>query len=316
MPSIMSDIKHAAAIIKSGGIVGFPTETVYGLGANAFDAKAVAKIFAAKGRPADNPLIVHICDEKMLSDFVESIPASAKVLMKKYWPGPLTILFKRSKKLPDIVTAGLPTVAVRMPNHAVALHFIKEAGVPIAAPSANKSGKPSPTTARHVREDFPDIFVLDGDSSEHGVESTVISLEGKPKILRLGPLSLESLRRIIPDIELANKPALDGKVTSPGMKYKHYAPKQPLILFRKKLDLIKYAKSHPRAVVLCKHQDEMLFKNNNIILLGETNEDIAHNLYSALRSKKGNELLICAVVRRGIGNAVMDRLERAATKIV
>jgi L-threonylcarbamoyladenylate synthase len=312
----MSDIKHAAAIVKNGGIVGFPTETVYGLGANAFDAKAVAKIFAAKGRPADNPLIVHICDEKMLSQLTDKIPASARVLMKKYWPGPLTILFKKSENVPAIVTAGLDTVAVRMPNHAVALHLIRESGVPIAAPSANKSGKPSPTTARHVREDFPDVFVLDGDSSEHGVESTVISLEGTPKVLRLGPLTLESLRKIIPDIELAHKPDASGKVTSPGMKYKHYAPKQPLIVFAKKQDLVNYAKSHPNAVVLCKYQDEKLFKNNALVLLGATNDDIAHNLYAALRCKKGSELLICAVPRRGIGKTIMDRLERAASRVV
>src|SRR5450830_1400123 len=236
-------LREAAARLRRGELVAFPTETVYGLGANALDAHAVAKIFAAKGRPPDNPLIVRVSDEKMLRRVAKSVPAAAGALIRKFWPGPLTLILSKKSSVPSLVTAGLPSVAVRMPE-GVARDLVAAAGVPIAAPSANLSGRPSPTTARHVAEDFPDVFVLDGGSTKHGVESTVIALEPHPVVLRQGAQSEESLRKMIPGLRRA---APSGRLAlrsgdssskvkrraaqSPGTRYVHYAPSRPLILF-------------------------------------------------------------------------------------
>ncbi len=178
-PASARSLRAAAARLRRGELVAFPTETVYGLGANALDARAVAKIFAAKGRPADNPVIVHVSDRKMLRRVVKSIPAAAAALIRRFWPGPLTLILSKKSLVPSLVTAGLDTVAVRMPE-GVARDLVAAAGVPIAAPSANVSGRPSPTTARHVAEDFPGVFVLDGGSTKYGVESTVVALEPHP----------------------------------------------------------------------------------------------------------------------------------------
>ncbi|HEX7614699.1 MAG TPA: L-threonylcarbamoyladenylate synthase, partial [Thermoanaerobaculia bacterium] len=178
-------LRAAAARLRKGELVAFPTETVYGLGANALDEKAVARIFAAKGRPADNPMIVHVCDLKMLKRVIRRMPPLATRLAARFWPGPLTILLSKKSSISSLVTAGLDTVAVRMPQ-GLARDLVRLAGVPIAAPSANLSGRPSPTTAAHVAEDFPDIFVLDGGPTHHGVESTVVALVPRPVVLRQG----------------------------------------------------------------------------------------------------------------------------------
>jgi L-threonylcarbamoyladenylate synthase len=305
-------IKQAARTIKGGGLVAFPTETVYGLGANALDGDAVRKIFKAKGRPADNPIIVHITDERMLRGVVRRVPKEARALMRRFWPGPLTVLFEKSDAVPDAVTAGLPTVAVRMPSHPVARALIKAAGVPIAAPSANRSGRPSPTTAAHVLQDFPRTMVLDGGPCAHGLESTVVSVDGTPRVLRLGAITLERIRRAVPGIALAGRAS--GIPVSPGMKYKHYAPSKPLLLFTSLAKLRSYAKAHPHAVVMCKDQYAKRFPN--AILLGKTDEDVARNLFAALRTKRGTELLALGVRKSGHGRAIMDRLERAASKII
>lgn len=303
-------IRTAARMLKKGEVVAFPTETVYGLGANALDANAVAKVFLLKGRPADNPLIVHIGDDRMLATVAGSISPIAKRLMKRFWPGPLTIIFRKKSAVPSITTGGRADVAVRMPKHPVALRLIKEAGVPIAAPSANRSGRPSPTAAAHVLEDFPNLFVIDGGETQHGVESTVISLVGKPAILRLGAISVEEIREIIPAVAVKTRP-VGNVAASPGQKYKHYAPSIPLYLFRNADTLKEHVKKD--SVILCREQDLKRF--TNAVSLGKTNEEIAHNIYAALRTYKNGELLILGVPNKGLGRTVMDRLEKAATAV-
>ena len=302
------DVKDAARVIRTGGIVAFPTETVYGLGADALDGDAVRKIYAAKGRPADNPCIVHVSDERMLRPLVRNIPPPARALIRRFWPGPLTILFPRAANVPDAVTAGLPTVAVRMPAHPLALALIRAARTPIAAPSANRSGRPSPTTAAHVRADFPRIPIVDGGPCAHGLESTVVDLSGRPRILRLGAITLEELKAAVPGIRVAKHTA--KKPASPGMKYRHYSPNKPLLLFKDVKRMEAYARTHPRAVALCLDRHASRFRNP--VLLGKNPEEMARNLYDALRTRRGNELLVHAVPKRGHGRAVMDRLERAA----
>jgi L-threonylcarbamoyladenylate synthase len=309
-------ILEAAVRIRKGQLVGFPTETVYGLGADAFNANAVAKIFKAKGRPSDNPLIVHISDRAMLERVTTYISPEAEKLIHRFWPGPLTILFEKKAALPQIVTGGLSTVGVRMPAHPVALQLIRTAGTPIAAPSANKSGRPSPTRAEHVRDDFPGLHIIDAGRTRHGVESTFVALDGRPRVLRLGAITLEQLREVLPGISVETKAPKHGPPPSPGMKYRHYAPKIPMILFRptKIVDLKRYAqKSH--TVVLCKEKYMKYFKN--AVNLGKTDTEVAHNIYAALRTKRmRGTLLVLGIQKRGIGKTVMDRLERAATKII
>jgi len=214
---------RAAEIIRNGGLVAFPTETVYGLGANALDAAAVAKVFELKGRPSTSPLIVHVSSIDMARRYVTEWPREAGDLAKKYWPGPLTIVLPKSPEIPDIVTAGLPTVGVRVPAHPMALELIKEAGVPIAAPSANRFMHLSPTTAGHVRAEFGDaVEVLDGGPTQVGIESTVVSLVGgKLVLLRPGMIAFD-------EIETAAAP--EGSHPAPGMHYRHYSPRTPLLL--------------------------------------------------------------------------------------
>jgi L-threonylcarbamoyladenylate synthase len=309
-------IAAAAEKIRRGEVVAFPTETVYGLGANALDADAVRRIFKAKGRPSDNPLIVHIADESMLKSLVARVPRTAKALMKRFWPGPLTIVFARSAAVPDEVTAGLDTVAVRMPAHEIALELIRASGVPIAAPSANRSGRPSPTTAAHVREDFARLTILDGGPAQHGVESTVIAVDGTPRVLRVGAITLEQLREVVPGIERATHLKHEPP-PSPGMKYRHYAPTVPLIVFGpRKLEALKIRAQWEGTVVLCpaRYVPDIPMS----ISLGDTDEAIAANLFDLLRRdwKGVRELLVLGVPRRGLGTTIMDRLEKAATEIV
>ena len=306
------NIKRAVTLIKNSQIVAFPTETVYGLGANTFDATAVAKIFKAKGRPADNPLIVHISNASMLKLVVKKVPVAAQQLIDEFWPGPLSIVFEKKNTIPSIVTAGLSTVVVRMPNHPVALRLIQESGVPVAAPSA--------TTAMHVRDDFPNVFVLDGGNAKHGLESTVIDVRGRvPKVLRLGAITLEQLRRVVPAVIVAKHTA--KKPASPGMKYRHYAPSRPLYVFKTKKELLRYAKQGKEKrgstpIILCMNNDQKYFSQYTVLLLGRTLDDVAHNIFSALRTKqKGDCLLMLAVPKKGKGSAVMDRVERAAMRI-
>lgn len=227
-------IRAAAKIIKEGGLVAFPTETVYGLGANGLDRAAVKKIFAAKGRPGDNPLILHIAHNRDLFYLADPVPLKAQVLMEAFWPGPLTLVLPRRSLVPYEVTAGLDTVAVRMPRNPVALALIREAGVPVAAPSANRSGYPSPTEASHVRDDLNGRIeaILDGGPAGLGLESTVLDLSGEtPVILRPGGVTKEELEQVIGDVD--SDPWLkegEGQPKAPGMKYTHYAPRAKVVL--------------------------------------------------------------------------------------
>ena len=230
-------IALAGETIRAGGLVAFPTETVYGLGANAWDTQAVARIFHAKGRPSTDPLIVHIADMEQLSQVARAIPASARELCRRFWPGALTLVLPKANAIPANLTAGLDTVAVRMPDHAVALALLRNAGVPIAAPSANLFSRPSPTSAQHVLEDLAghvDI-VLDAGSTTIGLESTIVSLvDNPPRLLRPGGISLESLREIVPDLRYEPQYiAEDGEAApAPGTMLKHYAPRARIMLFQ------------------------------------------------------------------------------------
>lgn len=235
-------VDEAAELIKKGGVVGMPTETVYGLAASAFDESAVEAIFEAKGRPQDNPLIVHICDYVMLKDVVASIPPAAAELMRGFWPGPLTVILPRSSAVVPAVSCGLDTVAVRMPSNPVATELIRRSSLPLAAPSANLSGRPSPTTAAHVMRDLKGKIplILDGGACTVGIESTVISFCCEaPTILRPGIISLEDIKERVPDAvmsEYAVEPVVEGgQVSSPGLKHRHYSPKAAVTLVRGEL---------------------------------------------------------------------------------
>jgi len=320
-------IQKAASLIKNGELVAFPTETVYGLGANAFNARAVMKIFKAKGRPVDNPLIVHVSDEQMLKSVVKEIPEKAVPLMKKFWPGPLTIVFRKKKQIPNVVTAGGDTVAVRTPSHSVALALIREARIPIAAPSANISTRPSPTEAKHVYDDFNGKIplILDGGKTNIGVESTVLDLTTKvPILLRKGKITKKDIEKIIGPIHVCVK-KIKGIVKSPGQKYKHYAPKASLILVRggrrmvkkiiskysnKKIFVITFSENkntYPEA-----HKTYVLGRKQNVVVA-------AKNFFSLLRKCDNNGadiIIVEAIIEKGIGEALMDRISRAASLIV
>ena len=234
-----SDFKEAADFLRSGKLVAFPTETVYGLGGNAYDSTASARIYAAKGRPSDNPLIVHISSFIEIDPLVSGIPDEARALADRFWPGPLTMILNKSDRIPKETTGGLDTVAIRMPSHPIANRLIKEAGIPIAAPSANASGRPSTTKAEHVIEDLNGKIdmIIDGGSSDIGLESTIVDLTVKPAlILRPGYITIEMLREVLPDIEYDKavlKRIRDDSIVAkaPGMKYRHYAPKGELTIF-------------------------------------------------------------------------------------
>lgn len=313
------DIKQAAVILKNGGLVAFPTETVYGLGANAFDETAVLNIFKAKGRPADNPLIVHIYSENQLSEIVSEIPKKAKILMDKFWPGPLTIVMKKSDNIPNIVSAGLNTVAVRMPVNETAFNLLKECNLPIAAPSANTSGKPSPTTFKHVFEDMNGKIdaVIDGGNCEVGVESTVIDLtEDIPMLLRPGGITLEQLIETLGEVKCAYE-YKDGTIPkSPGMKYKHYAPKAKVIVVRGNLQ--KYINKH------CNNYNKIgILSYNNINLpnnavykfFGNNSREYASNLFKYLREfdELGVDVIFAEDIDdKGINLAVRNRLYKSA----
>ncbi len=326
-------IKTAAEVIKRGGLVAFPTETVYGLGANALDETATKSIFEAKGRPSDNPLIVHIADKGSVKLLVDEMPEAAEKLVEKFWPGPLTLVMKKSRIIPGIITAGLDTVAIRMPSHPIALALIKEAGLPVAAPSANRSGRPSPTTAKHVIDDLwnrVDV-ILDGGPTSVGVESTVLDITGDvPMILRPGgitPSQIKSvLGTVVYDPALNAGGAENAVPKSPGMKYKHYSPKAQLIIVEGELtrvvarirEMVDEYKSRGISVgVLATEQTRDMYDSAEIISLGDRDkpETLASNLFTALREfdKRNVEVILGeAVNNEEIGLAVMNRMSKAA----
>ncbi|NLJ97707.1 MAG: threonylcarbamoyl-AMP synthase [Tissierellia bacterium] len=326
-------IIEGAELIKKGGLVAFPTETVYGLGANGLDPKAVAKLFTAKGRPQDNPLILHVYSIEQVRELVEDISEEAERLMRIFWPGPLTLLFKRGNKIPEIITAGLDTVAIRMPNNPIALELIKASGVPIAAPSANTSGKPSPTMANHVREDLwgKVNLIIDGGSTGVGLESTVLDLTGnKPIILRPGGITLENLQKIIPNVEEDLSIIKDDKKIvpkSPGQKYRHYAPKAEMLLFTGEVDALvngisrqakELIQQGKKVGIMATDETVGRYEEGTIISLGsrKNKETIAHNLFNTLRlldDAKVDIILCEGMEMSGIGTAIMNRLKKASS---
>lgn len=316
-----------AEILKNGGLAAIPTETVYGLAANAFDPVACANIFKAKGRPGDNPLIVHICNMDMLKDVVEEVPEKAKILAEKFWPGPLTMIMKKSDKIPMVTSANLPTVAVRFPAHHVAQRIIAEAELPLAAPSANLSGSPSPTTFEHCVHDLLGRVdaIIDGGPCAVGVESTIISFaEETPMLLRPGYVTLEQLRGAIGEVGLS-KAVLeklgDGeKVLSPGMKYKHYAPKAKVSLVKgSREQYVKYVNEHADehgVFALCFDEEAPVLKTSTVCYGSEYSDaEQAERLFDALRElDELGALRVYAHSPRttGVGMAVYNRLVRAA----
>lgn len=310
----------AAEILKDGGIVGIPTETVYGLGANALDEKAVRDIFVAKGRPQDNPLIVHISSIDMLPPLVREIPDTAKRLAERFWGGPLTMIFPKSEVIPNATSGGLDTVAVRMPESAAARAIIDKCGFPIAAPSANLSGSPSPTTAQHVFNDMNGRIplIIDGGSCSCGVESTVICFRnGKIHVLRPGGITVEMLSEFAEveiDKAVTAKPDKDEKVLSPGMKYKHYSPKANVIIVNAHgKDFEKYCSSHISGKTLAFGAG--VTENGIFRDCGETSELQAQRLFAMLRDADNEDAQTVYVEmpsKEGIGLAVYNRLLRAA----
>jgi L-threonylcarbamoyladenylate synthase len=326
-------IEEAGGIIRRGGLVAFPTETVYGLGANALDGNAVKKIFEAKGRPQDNPLIVHISDFDELEPLVAEVPEIARKLMGRFWPGPMTIIFKRSQAIPDETSAGLDSVGIRMPSNPIARALIKAAGVPVAAPSANISGKPSPTEVESCIEDLSGKvdMIIGGEKCEVGVESSVIDVtEYPPCILRPGGVTLEMFRTVDEEIyidpSILEKPEADFRPRAPGMKYRHYAPEAPVRIVQgepeKVIALINemvqnYINEGKAVGVIATDETKDRYKGGIVVSLGRRSDmdSITRNLFETLRSfdGKGVSLILSeSFEETGKGIAVMNRLKKAA----
>ena len=325
------DLPQAAEIIRRGGLVGIPTETVYGLGANGLDPKAVSRIFEAKGRPQDNPLILHITDVSWLERYCKEIPLTAYKLAEAYWPGPMTMILPRKDMVPDAVTAGLDTVGMRCPSHILCHELIRLADVPIAAPSGNTSGRPSPTTADHMREDMDGKIdaIVDGGPCSVGVESTIIDLTCTPlRLLRPGGISLEQLRAVLGQVDV--DPAVTRllgageKPKAPGMKYRHYAPKAPVtVVSGDPKTAAEYIAAHaaPEDGVICFDEFMPLFTSRAgtrpVMDLGPAGdkEEQARLIFDALRSFDHTQ--VAAIWAQcpdteGIGLAITNRLNKAA----
>ena len=327
-------IQTAAEIIQKGGLVAFPTETVYGLGADALNPSAVLALFEAKKRPLDNPPIVHVASINEIYKLVEDVPSRAVLLMEQFWPGPLTLIFKRSNKVPKVTVAGLDTIAIRMPKHKVALELIKQSCRPIAAPSANLAGRPSPTTAKHVYEDLNGRIdaILDGGSTNIGVESTVVDLTvDPPMVLRPGGTPFETLKRVFEDFKLhpyvlAEQELPLQEVHSPGMKHKHYAPKTEVILVEGNIpEIIKEVKKltesylikGKRIGIIATDETKTAYKANVVKSLGSRSNlaSIAQNLFRLLRevdAENVDVIIVEGVPSEELGLAVMNRLRKAS----
>lgn len=333
----MDVINEAGAVIKRGGLVAFPTETVYGLGANGMDEEAAAKIYAAKGRPSDNPLILHISDISMLDGIVSEVPLAAKKLMDKFWPGPLTLVFKKKPEVPYGTTGGLDTVAVRYPSHKVALEIISSAGTPIAAPSANTSGRPSPTKASHVIEDMEGKIdmIVDGGDVGIGIESTIIDVTGEiPMILRPGYITKAMAEELVGEV------AVDKVVTAktieeiggdyapkaPGMKYRHYAPKAELTMFDGNIEnvvaeinrLSEKADAEGKVVgIIATEETKNRYSIGKVVSIGTRKDEssIARGLYGILRDFDTMDVDVIyseTFYDDELGQAIMNRLIKAA----
>eukprot|EP00727_Mastigamoeba_balamuthi_P003269 m51a1_g1294 hypothetical protein (362) ;mRNA; r:183103-184454 len=338
------ELAEAVALLRAGEVVAFPTETVYGLGANALDAAAVARVFAAKGRPADNPLIVHVSQSSMLPPLASRVSDAARRLSDRFWPGPLTLVMPRTPAVPNVVTAGLDTVAVRMPSHPIARRLIELSGVPIAAPSANASGRPSPTRAHHVYEDLKGRIplIIDGGACEFGVESTVVDPE-RSLVLRPGGVTLEQLKTVVPDMHLFSSLAVGTAAAmlahppTPGLKYRHYSPRAAVVLVLRAANpelsvaaveaAIREAKGRKLRVGFVRtHKDweysSEVLADVTVRDLGDEASslaDIEHNLFAALRDLDGDrvdEIVVEGIRDQHQGLAVMNRLHKAAVRTI
>lgn len=325
-------IGKAADIIKSGGLVAFPTETVYGLGGDGLNPSAAVKIYAAKGRPSDNPLILHISDLSQLSPLVSEIPENAKKLAREFWPGPLTMIFKKSDAVPKETSGGLNTVAVRFPENRIAQALIRAGGTPIAAPSANTSGRPSPTRASHVEFDLSGKIdmIIDGGACEFGLESTIVDVSGEvPCLLRPGSITLEMLREVLGrvDVDKAVITKLDvGELPkAPGMKYTHYSPSADVVIVRGDRDkmvrkineLISQVESSLKIGVIATEENKDKYKNCEVLVIGSIKEPgtIAANLFKMLRKcdyHKIDKVFAEGLCEDELGLAIMNRLKKAA----
>ena len=321
-------IKSPAESIKNGNLVLFPTETVYGLGANALDDEAVKKIFEAKGRAQDNPLIAHISNIDMLKNLVQEVGVVEKKLIENFWPGPLTIIFKKKPIIPDRITGGLDTVAIRMPSNEIARKLIEFSGVPIAAPSANISGKPSGTTIDDIKEEFDGKvdYMIDGGKVDIGVESTVIIVvDGIIHILRPGKITPEDFVNLGFKVEI-EKQVLgeynpNEKVLSPGIKYKHYAPSTKCIMIYSKnqdklINKINEVSSNKKTVVICRNENIEKINAEIKLNLGNSLEDVSRNIFTLLRKAdkyNAEQIIIEGVTKEGLGLAIMNRLLRACS---
>jgi L-threonylcarbamoyladenylate synthase len=300
-------IEQAAQIILNGGLVAFPTETVYGLGANGLNIESYKKVFEAKRRPSDNPLIFHISSATMLDKLVKEIPKEAKELMKTFWPGPLTLVFKKDKKLPRELTCSLDTIAIRMPDNNIALKLIQKSNVPLVAPSGNTSGKPSPTNAQHVYDDLQGkiSMILDGGQTEVGIESTVLDISKKPfTLLRPGKITNFQLEKVLQQkIRISKENHSIKRPSSPGMKYKHYAPNANVFIISNK-------------------EEEVFFLENNkkdktLVLLYTSKKEMAKNIFSDFRKAdldNFKNILVYQTSLEGLGSAIMNRVQKAVSK--
>ena len=328
----MEAIQKAGKILREGGLVAFPTETVYGLGGNALDPKASMKIYAAKGRPSDNPLIVHIADIKDLAKITTEIPEGARILAEKYWPGPLTMILPKADSVPKETTGGLDSVAVRFPSDRIAQELIKAAGGFVAAPSANTSGRPSPTMAAHVEEDLGDAIemIIDGGQVGIGLESTIVDFtEDVPVVLRPGYISLEMLKDTLGDVRMDRGLLItDSSVhpKAPGMKYRHYAPKADLSIVEGPQDEViacinrlthEAVENGLKAGIIATDETKDQYSDGLVLSIGsrEEEETIAHHLYEVLRDfdeAQVNVIYSEAFYTPRMGQAIMNRLLKAA----
>lgn len=330
----MKKIQECVSILRKGGIVAFPTETVYGLGADGLNPNAIKKIFKAKKRPSDNPLIYHISNKDDIKKFAKHIPPNTKKLIEKFWPGPLTLVLKKSSQIPKIATGGLNTIAIRMPSHKIALSLIDLLGNPIVAPSANLFGKPSPTLATHVFDDLNGKIdaIIDGGNSVIGIESTILDLStNTPTLLRPGKISYSELKKILKKVEyhpsLLGKKSKIIKVKSPGMKYKHYSPNAKIILIegniqnaqKKTQELIKKFKSEKKLIGIINNKTIKKTPFIKSKFIGTTKKEIASNLYKTFRDfdeERVDVIIMREVDNSNLGFAIMNRLKKAASEII
>ena len=326
------ELQEASSVIRAGGLVAFPTETVYGLGGDATNPSASRKIYEAKGRPSDNPLIVHIAHFSQLEDIVSEVPKEARILAEHFWPGPLTMILPKNEQIPYETTGGLDTVAIRMPSHPVARAFLEDSGCMIAAPSANTSGRPSPTTAQHVWEDLQGRIdvILDGGAVGIGIESTIIDLtEETPVILRPGFITQEMLQEVLGTVKM--DPGIDGSDShqppkAPGMRYRHYAPKAELTIVEGRQEDVVARINQLSAQAVCRgkrvgvlatEETEEFYHAEYVIAIGQRDDEaeIARHLFDVLRQFDALEVDVIyseSFDTAGLGQAIMNRLLKAA----